>query len=148
MRRTTLLPALLLAASVVACDDDGAAGPTLDDGDPTAFRILLDDDVVYAFDDLGTARDTFHLGIGDSVRVEFRFYDEADRRVSGDGLTLFVLPGHFDRFHWTPDEDDEFAGSFVVSASPVGPSTVFLVLVARGPTILLNTGYLPVTLEP
>jgi hypothetical protein len=136
--------ALLLLAVLAACDD--TAAPSLGTGDPTAFRIVRGDDVVYAFDDLGSARDTFRLAAGDSVRVRFRLYDAEGRRVSAAGTTLFVLPGHFDRFHWTPDEDDDFAGSFVVSPTPDEPRSVFLVQLARGDTILLNTGYLPVAL--
>ena len=136
-------PFSLICLLALACADP--SGPRT--GDPYGFVIVHHGDALFSWDPAShTAADSLVLPAGDSIPVEFRFFDEHGDPFVPSAAELFVLPGHFDLFKWRPDESSDFEGSFVTIDADT--TSVVRVQLTRREEILLSTGYVGVRLSP
>ena len=85
--RLRLLPALVLAAGLIACSDD-ETGPE-ESHTPDHARVFVDG---------ADVSENLILPAGEAVRVEVRFYNDEDEEITG------IDDDHFASIAFTPDD--------------------------------------------
>lgn len=97
-----------------------------------------------------SAADTFRLGAGDSIAVEFRWLDDDGEPLplSSPGAELTVSVTNMAMLRWRPHGSDPFMGSFIGGALLQPGATAIRVELRLDGETALETPQLPVKVSP
>lgn len=143
--------ASVVAATMIAlaaCGGDDPGGPS-SNPDIASFEIRRSGALVYEWEGTVGADDTVRLAAGDSIPVEFRFFDGAGDRINlPASADLSVTTQSMGVARWVPHPSDEEQGSFVTATLLQPVTTAMQVRLEIGSDAEVSTSLIPVKVSP